>query len=455
MLAALDRLLFAGIVPARDRDDLADAYLFLRRAEHRVQMVDGRQTHRLPPPEERLPPGPGHGRTPRVEEFEAALSGHRERVAALFAGLLGTGGERLPPSTPSWPCWPTSRSSRSAGGRSRCAAASAIPTSAVAAIDAMARPRHPLLAHGRSGRGGGAAHRRAGATPDPDQALSHLADFAAALRSPEPYFQLLGERRRVARLLLSLFGTSDFLSKRFLRHPELIDALLRADQVELEKEPPALRDELDERLAARAAARGSTTAGAAARRAAPLQERGGAAHRPPRHRRHASGSRQRGRASSPTWPRPAGALPGAGRGGGRGQGLQPPGAALRHRHGEAGRPRARLPLRPRPHLPLPGPAGGRTPGQSAPYARLAQRFMAFLQMPLREGRLYQIDTRLRPSGNQGALVTAPTASPATTSARGAGRQPARSAASSGSDRRSCGPASWPATRRSSNGSTSK
>jgi len=30
--------------------------------------------------------------------------------------------------------------------------------------------------------------------------------------------------------------------------------------------------------------------------------------------------------------------------------------------------------------------------------------MAFLQMPLREGRLYQIDTRLRPSGNQGALV---------------------------------------------------
>jgi glutamate-ammonia-ligase adenylyltransferase len=38
------------------------------------------------------------------------------------------------------------------------------------------------------------------------------------------------------------------------------------------------------------------------------------------------------------------------------------------------------------------------------YVRLAQRLMSFLQMPLREGRLYQIDTRLRPSGNQGALV---------------------------------------------------
>ncbi len=54
VLPALDRLLFAGVVPARDRDALADAYLFLRRAEHRVQMVDGRQTHVLPPAEERL-----------------------------------------------------------------------------------------------------------------------------------------------------------------------------------------------------------------------------------------------------------------------------------------------------------------------------------------------------------------------------------------------------------------
>jgi glutamate-ammonia-ligase adenylyltransferase len=39
------------------------------------------------------------------------------------------------------------------------------------------------------------------------------------------------------------------------------------------------------------------------------------------------------------------------------------------------------------------------------HARLAQRLMSFLQMPLREGYLYKIDTRLRPSGNQGALVT--------------------------------------------------
>ena len=42
VLPALERLLFAGVVPAKDGDALADAYLFLRRAEHRVQMVGRR-----------------------------------------------------------------------------------------------------------------------------------------------------------------------------------------------------------------------------------------------------------------------------------------------------------------------------------------------------------------------------------------------------------------------------
>ncbi len=54
VLPALDRLLFAGVVPPKDRDELADAYLFLRRAEHRVQMVDGRAD----------PPAPAGRRAP-------------------------------------------------------------------------------------------------------------------------------------------------------------------------------------------------------------------------------------------------------------------------------------------------------------------------------------------------------------------------------------------------------
>ncbi len=43
------------------------------------------------------------------------------------------------------------------------------------------------------------------------------------------------------------------------------------------------------------------------------------------------------------------------------------------------------------------PGSGATAGHER-YPRLAQRLVSFLQMPLREGPLYQIDTRLRRVG---------------------------------------------------------
>src|SRR5690242_15772312 len=45
---ALDRLLFAGLVAERERRVLGDAYELLRQLEHRLQLVSGRQTHKLP-----------------------------------------------------------------------------------------------------------------------------------------------------------------------------------------------------------------------------------------------------------------------------------------------------------------------------------------------------------------------------------------------------------------------
>src|SRR5262249_10216144 len=47
-------------------------------------------------------------------------------------------------------------------------------------------------------------------------------------------------------------------------------------------------------------------------------------------------------------------------------------------------------------------------GRLAPrefFSRLAQGMMSALQTPTREGIVYRVDTRLRPSGNQGPLVS--------------------------------------------------
>ncbi len=397
VLAALDRLLFAGVVPSRDRDALSDAYLYLRRCEHRVQMVEGAQTHRLPPPGERLPLARAMGHA-TVEEFEATLSAHREKVAAIFAGLLGTAGEQAAPLDPELALLADQEVEPER--RRELAAKRGLqdPDRAIAAIDSMARRSTPFSRMGDPAVAIGLLSD-ALETPDPDQALCHLSDFASALRDPARYFKLLGERRRTTRLLLSLFGTSDFLSKRFLRHPELIDALVHADEVELEKSAEAFGRELDERLRH---AGGEGLDDRLERRLGEL-------------RRYKDEEILRialhDIAGSVDLASVAGQVTSLA------EALLARCLALAEEEAEAKgyKPPGRLCV-----IGM-GKLGGRElgyhsdldliflyPGGVEPgferYPRLAQRFMAFLQMPLREGRLYQIDTRLRPSGNQGALV---------------------------------------------------
>ena len=53
-LGALRLLTRAGHVPRRSARELAVAYRFLRQVEHRLQMVNDRQTHSLPEKPEEL-----------------------------------------------------------------------------------------------------------------------------------------------------------------------------------------------------------------------------------------------------------------------------------------------------------------------------------------------------------------------------------------------------------------
>jgi glutamate-ammonia-ligase adenylyltransferase len=399
VLPSLDRLLYAGIVPTRDRDALSDAYLFLRRAEHRVQMVDGRQTHHLPPLEERLPLARAMG-LESVERFEEALAQHRGRVAALFGDLLGTGaGEvRLDPELAllADPQVETERRQELAVKRGFTD-----PHRAVAALESLGRRRTPFSASGDP-QAAVALLREIVATPDPDQALAFLADFAAALETPEPYFRLLVERHRVGRLLLSLFGTSDFLSKRFLRHPELLDVLLREDTVVLVKSREAFRAELEERLAP-------------LEQSPSLDERVERALSELRRFKNEEVLRIAVHDIAGALPLPRVA-----------EQLTELAEACLERclslAEEEAHAKGRLPSG-RLCVVAMGKLGGRElgyhsdldliflyrdleePATVGEHARLAQRLMSFLQMPLREGFLYKIDTRLRPSGNQGALVT--------------------------------------------------
>ena len=88
-LGAMEALAAAGHLERDATDDLAAAYEFLRRVEHRLQMVADRQVHTLPEqPDEFARFSMFMGYATR-EAFAADLSGYLDRVRAHYAAVFG------------------------------------------------------------------------------------------------------------------------------------------------------------------------------------------------------------------------------------------------------------------------------------------------------------------------------------------------------------------------------
>jgi [glutamine synthetase] adenylyltransferase / [glutamine synthetase]-adenylyl-L-tyrosine phosphorylase len=247
-LRALDRLLYAGLISSRDRDELGEAYVLLRRLEHRVQMLAERQTHAIPEDgqeQERLARRTGF---PTAAALHEELSRHRSRVEARFADLLRVAGEEAAGEDPR----SAVAADPAASAAERVAALQALGfVQAESSAEELARlakkrgtpfhdaqPLGPLLV------------TELAAAPDPDQALRHLADLFGLLADPRATAEMLAQSPRTARLLISLFGSSDYLSRQLLRHPELIDQLVHRGSAPLVRRMPEIRADLAGRLRA-------------------------------------------------------------------------------------------------------------------------------------------------------------------------------------------------------------
>src|SRR5712664_3562426 len=215
-LPALERLLFAGLISSRDRDELAEAYVFLRRLEHRLQMVAERQTHALPDdPAERARlarragyPGP---REEAARALDHDLQLHRGRVEARFRDLLRVAGGGAPDADPN----ATLAVDPQAEPAERLQALRALgfldAEAAAAELARLGRRRETPFSPAAPPDLQEAAPlllQEAAAAPDPDQALRHLADLFGQLSNPRATSELLLGSPRTARLLLSLFGSS-------------------------------------------------------------------------------------------------------------------------------------------------------------------------------------------------------------------------------------------------------
>ena len=87
-LDALRALVFAGLVNENVGDEMAAAYRFLRRVEHRLQMIDDRQTHTLPDTAEGLRHVALFLGYPDTTAFAEELTLHLTRVERHYAALF-------------------------------------------------------------------------------------------------------------------------------------------------------------------------------------------------------------------------------------------------------------------------------------------------------------------------------------------------------------------------------
>ncbi|MFL5310061.1 MAG: bifunctional [glutamate--ammonia ligase]-adenylyl-L-tyrosine phosphorylase/[glutamate--ammonia-ligase] adenylyltransferase, partial [Myxococcales bacterium] len=411
-LPALERLLFAGLISSRDRDELAEAYVFLRRLEHRLQMVAERQTHALPddPAERaRLARRAGYPgtRDEAAQALDRDLQLHRGRVEARFRDLLRVAGGGAPDADPN----ATLAADAQAEPEERLQALRALgfldADASAAELTRLARRRETPFAPAASPELQQLAPRlvqEAAAAPDPDQALRHLADLFGQLSNPRAISELLLGSPRTARLLLSLFGSSDFLSRSLLRHPELIDQLVHRGSAPLVRAPEELRAELRGRLT------GDTEHDLTELRRFRLEELlrigvhdvAGAldADLVPQQLSDvaeacvaacldlatAEARRREGVPRHPDGSPASLTVIGLGKLGGRELGYHSDLDLLFLYSG-------------------PGETDcARRASNHEHFARVAQRLISHLTLPLREGSLYRIDTRLRPSGSAGPLV---------------------------------------------------
>lgn len=237
-LETLENLSQAGYVKKDEAAALKESYIFLRDLEHRIQIVECRQSQAVPARPEELErlarmmgfTDSGEKKAGRFfwEEYKKRTGAVHEIYRSLF--YKEEPEEELPEEV-------RILLSTEMGGEDAIEKLAAL---------GFKKPEE-AAAHLHKLRGGpsfvqmGARTRvifkklapvflsRVIESPDPDRALSYLERFISSVGARASFYSLLFENRKVLDELIRLFGTSEFLSRTLVEQPGSLEQLLSRD----------------------------------------------------------------------------------------------------------------------------------------------------------------------------------------------------------------------------------
>ena len=223
-LSALQRLVRAGLMPGPTAEALAQAYVFLRRVEHRIQYLDDQQTHVLPHQDGDLDWIARSLGFTASGPFLTQLDVHREVVAREFDQLLGAAAQDC-------------KACGSGGNGVRGAPSppdldellTQLPPQFAERVTLWrAHPRVLALSDASRGRllrllARTAQWLREGRVSE--TSAVRLADWMEPLLRRENYLALLLERPQVHERLLRLLGAARWPARYLHLHPGVIDEL--------------------------------------------------------------------------------------------------------------------------------------------------------------------------------------------------------------------------------------
>ena len=236
-----------NLLPAAAFEELSEAYVFLRRLEHRLQYLDDAQTHELPENAgDRLLVARAMGFA-SWDAFSAALATRRARVSWHFEQLFSV--EEAPKHALAslWAGEKTEERLAQLGFRD--------PVGAAARLAAVrSGGRYGGLPQASRTRFDALIPRiieASAARQDPDATLARFLELLETVSRRAAYLALLDEHPAVLARIAQLFDASGWAAEYLNRHPVVLDELLDARSLLAPQDKETFAKELRAQLAAR------------------------------------------------------------------------------------------------------------------------------------------------------------------------------------------------------------